>query len=297
MITFLGVPILGRDGPLGNLYFTEKTGGSEFTDEDEGLAIMLASHAAVAVENARLSEEREKLVADLRSSHAARDRFFAMINHELRNAVTAVYGWSELWLRKAGNDAPRAAVEVYESAERTIALLDDLLDLSRMDAARFELSIKEADLSFVVREAVATQEPAAADKQVSLEVRGADDLIPCRTDPNRIMQIVMNLVKNAVRHSPDGSSVVTELWANGDEVCISVVDHGSGIHQENLVSIFEAYDRAGQDDHRGTGLGLTLSRALARRMGGELSVASQVGRGSRFELRLPRYQELVKESS
>lgn len=297
MITFLGVPILGRHGPIGNLYFTEKRGGGAFTDEDEALAIMLASHAAVAVENARMTEERERLVADLRSSHAARDRFFAMINHELRNAITAVFGWSELWLRKVADDPPRAALEVYESSERAVALLDDLLDLSKMDAAQFDLAVKDVDLSYVVREAVATQEPAADQRGIALEVTGTDQPIPCRTDPVRVMQIIVNLVKNAVRHSPERAVVRAEVTTNQEEMRVAIVDQGPGIPQEHLASIFEAYDRAGQDDRRGTGLGLTLSRALARRMGGELSVSSEPGRGARFELRLPRSLDAVFKKS
>ena len=100
MTTFLGVPVEGRYGGIGNLYCTEKLGGGEFTAEDENAATFLAAEAAVAVENARL-------FTHLRDLHASRDRFYAMINHELRNALTAVHGWSELMLRKAGDNPPR----------------------------------------------------------------------------------------------------------------------------------------------------------------------------------------------
>jgi GAF domain-containing protein len=138
MSTFMGVPVLGRDAPIGNLYLADKRDGKEFTDDDETFAVLLAAHAAVAVENARFSRERERLVNELRGMQVSRDRFFSMINHELRNALTAVYGWADLWMRRSKGEPPRAAKEVHESAERTLVLLDDLLDLSRLDADKLE---------------------------------------------------------------------------------------------------------------------------------------------------------------
>src|SRR5262249_23259339 len=145
MTSFLGVPIMGREGPIGNLYLTEKMGRAEFSDEDEAIAVMLAAQAAVAVENARLHEQSAALVKELKELQRSRDRFYAMINHELRNALTAVYGWSELWLRKAGPEKPLEAREVYESAERTLSLINDLLDLSRLDAALLKPNIRAGD--------------------------------------------------------------------------------------------------------------------------------------------------------
>src|SRR3990172_1039445 len=100
------------------------------------LAVMLAAQAAVAVENTRLYEETARLLGEVQAMQRSRDRFYAMINHELRNALTAVYGWSDLLMRKLGADAPLAAREVYESAERTLGLLNDLLDLRRLDASK-----------------------------------------------------------------------------------------------------------------------------------------------------------------
>ncbi len=105
MSSFLGVPIAGRSGPMGNLYLTEKEGAPEFSAEDEAVATMLASQAAVACENAQLHETSAKLLTELRDAQVSRDRFYAMINHELRNALTAVYGWSDLLLRKMGDSS------------------------------------------------------------------------------------------------------------------------------------------------------------------------------------------------
>lgn len=289
MRSFLGVPIFGRTKPIGNLYLTEKLEAEEFSREDEALAVMLAAHAAVAVENARLNEERERLLAELRTLQVSRNRFFAMINHELRNALTAVHGWSELWLRKAGAEAPRAAQEVSESAERAVTLLEDMLDLSRLDAAKLEPRVRDADAVHVVWEAVGAMEPAAQRRRVSIQTIGTTGPVSCRSDPLRIRQILINLLSNAVRHSPEGDTVTVEVRATGELLQFDVVDRGEGIPAEQQARIFDAFERAGTHSERGTGLGLTLSKKLAALLGGDLTVASRPGAGARFSLQIPRY--------
>lgn len=282
---------MGRDGPIGNLYLTEKTGAEAFSREDEALAVMLAAHVAVAVENARLYEERERLLDELKGLQVSRDRFFAMINHELRNALTAVHGWSELWLRKAGDNPPRAAREVTESAERAIRLLEDMLDLSRLDADKLKPRIEDVEMGGVVRESVASLEPAAHHRGVRIETVGASDPQLCRSDSLRIRQIMVNLLSNAVRHSPENETVTVELRVDDASLELHVVDRGEGIPVAQQALIFEAFERAGADQERGTGLGLTLSKKLAHLLGGDLTVASQPGAGARFTLRIPRWSQ------
>ncbi len=297
MKSFLGVPLVGPECPIGNLYLTEKRGAEAFTEEDESLAVMLAAHAAVAVENARLYEEREELLRQLKRLHVSRDRFFAMINHELRNALTAVHGWTELWLRKFKDDPPRAAREVRDSAEWSLTLLDDLLDLSRLEASKLQPVIRATDAWDVVREAVVSVEPAAEQKGVRIELEGPDDAIACHTDRNRVRQILVNLLSNAVRHSPANEVVAVKLRPTDRALRFDVVDRGEGIAPEQHVVIFQAFERADTQTERGTGLGLALSRQLARLLGGDLSVESRLGAGARFTLELPRYSELSMRSS
>jgi len=289
MTSFLGVPIVGRRGPIGNLYVTEKVGAEEFTHDDETFAVMLAAHAAVAVENARDHQERESLLGELRHMHSSRERFFAMTNHELRNALTAVAGWTELWIRKTSPDTPRAAVEVQESSERALNLLEDLLDLSRIDADKLEPIVEVGDAWTIVREAVATVEPTAERRGIRIAVSGPAATVTCRTDQQRIRQIMINLLTNAVRHSPQEHAIQVQLQVTDDILRFDVVDHGEGIAPEQQGVIFEAFERAGKQTERGTGLGLALSRKLARLLGGDLRVESQLGHGARFFLKVPRY--------
>jgi signal transduction histidine kinase len=288
MRSFLGVPIAGRKGVIGNLYLTDKADDSPFTPDDEAVAVLLAASAAVAVDNATLYEESQRLLQEVRSVQASRDRFFAMINHEVRNALTAVYGWSDLLLRKLGDDPPRAAREVSESAERALTLLNDLLDLSRLEADRLRPTIRGTDARNLVQDAVASLEPIAAQRAIHLVTEGLGDELPCETDPQRVRQILINLLSNAVRHSPAEGTVRVVLRA--DERCLwfDVVDRGPGIAASEQSRIFEAFQRATSDE-RGTGLGLTLSRQLAALLGGRLRLISELGVGSTFTLEVPRW--------
>lgn len=282
MESFLGVPIVGRAGPIGNLYLAEKIGADEFSDEDEAVAVLLAAQAAVAVENARLYN-------DLKIAQASRDRFFAMINHELRNALTAVYGWSQLLVRKEGENAPRAAQEVLESSERTLGLLNDLLDLSRLEASKLNAVLRAADARALVNEAVTMVEPAAHARDITIERIGLNGVLACETDTQRVRQILVNLLSNAIRHSPAGSPVTLTVEVSESQMAFAIRDRGEGIAREHLTHIFEAFARAGSSDERGTGLGLTLSRQLALLLGGNLSVDSELGKGATFTLDLPRW--------
>jgi signal transduction histidine kinase len=288
MVSFLGVPIRGRQGAIGNLYLTDKVGADEFSQEDEAIAVLLAASAAVAVDNATLHEESQRLLHEVRAVQASRDRFFAMINHEVRNALTAVYGWADLLIRKLGADPPRPAREVFESAERALTLLNDLLDLSRLEADRLRPMIRGADARALARDAVASLEPAAAKRAVHLQTEGAEHAVPCETDPQRVRQILINLLSNAVRHSPPEDTVRVVLRVEDRRVRFEVIDHGPGIPASEQGRIFEAFQRATSDE-RGTGLGLTLSRQLALLLGGDLRVLSQVGAGATFTLEIPRW--------
>jgi signal transduction histidine kinase len=290
MRTFLGVPIPGEHRRH-SLYLTEKVDGSEFTLEDQAIAEMLAAHASVALQNAQRSAERDRLLDELEGMHHSRERFFASINHELRNAITSVHGWAEVWIRQERETAPRAATEVLECAKRAARLLDDLLDLIRLDVSGMRLVERDADAAEVVQHAVSSLLPEAAEKGVHIEVTGIDGPVPWRTDPDRVHQILANLLTNAVRHTPDHGTVTVSLGGDVESVRVDVADEGEGIETSMQGTIFEAFERGPELVERGTGLGLAVSRSLARRMGGDLEVESESGFGARFILQLPRRGE------
>jgi len=289
MKSFLGVPVKGRTGAFGNLYLTEKIGAAEFDDEDEAIAVLLASQAAVAVENARLYGESEQLLGQIRAMQRQRDLFFAMMNHELRNALTGVYGWAERLVRRKTPDvSEQAAREVYEAADRTITLLNNFLDLMRLDAGKVRPVVRDVDVQGALQRAVATSEPAAATKQVRLTVSADGAPTSIRTDPVRLEQILVNLLSNAIRHSPERASVdvKAEAAGNGAGVAFSVVDRGPGVPPELRDRIFEPFERFDPQSGHGTGLGLPVSRRLAEALGGTLTVEETKRGGATFILKL-----------
>lgn len=290
MHSFLGVPIkLGRS-VFGNLYLTEKIGAREFDAEDEGIAVLLATQAAVAIENARLMEESGRLLSQVRDMQRQRDLFFAMMNHELRNALTGVYGWAERLVRpRTADGLAQAANEVFEGTERTISLLNNFLDLTRLDAGKVRPVWREVDVREAVHRALAGFEPAAEAKNVALDTDVPPDSPPIKTDPVRLQQILVNLLSNAVRHAPGGGHIRLGVRSNGNGSTVEflVHDDGGGVPPEALERIFEPFERFDPHSGVGTGLGLPVSRRLAEVLGGQLTVKSAPGQGATFILELP----------
>jgi signal transduction histidine kinase len=288
MVSFLGVPVKGRGGAFGNLYLTEKIDGPEFTDEDEAIAVLLAAQAAAAVANARLLSESTQLVDQIRAMQRQRDLFFAMMNHELRNSLTGVYGWAErLVRRKTPEISDHAAREVYEASERTIVLLNNFLDLMRLDAGKVRPVVREVETGATVQRAITTSEPVAAAKQLRLEVTLDGAPATIRTDPLRLEQILVNLLSNAIRHSPERASVQVRVEGRGDGVTFSVIDRGPGVALELRDRIFEPFERFDPQSGHGTGLGLAVSRRLAEALGGALTIEATPSGGATFVLKIP----------
>ncbi|HEX5632466.1 MAG TPA: GAF domain-containing sensor histidine kinase [Gemmatimonadales bacterium] len=293
MHSFLGVPIIGRRGVFGNLYLTEKLGGGLFTEEDEYIALLLAAQAAAAVENARLHGESARLLAEVQQLQRARERFFAMINHELRNAIAGVYGWAEMLVRKKEpGDVPRAAYEVLDSAQQAASLINDLLDLSRLDEHRLKPSMQAVDPVTVSRRAVSHVTPAAMAREIEITIVAEPSLPTCRTDAMRVEQILGNVLNNAVRHAPSRTEVEIRIRGEDGRVLFHVNDRGPGVPEGELEHIFDVYVTKAGEEARGLGLGLPLSRRLARVLGGDLYAlrAGEAG-GGRFVLELPQNPE------
>jgi signal transduction histidine kinase len=288
MRSFLGVPIVGRRGAFGNLYLTEKLGDGLFTDEDEYLAVLLASSIAAVVENARLHEESALLLEEVQQLQRSRERFFAMVNHELRNALAAVYGWSEMLVRrKDPATVPRAAFEVLDSAQQAVGLINDLLDLSRLDEDRLKPVIRAVEPGNVAKRAVGRVTPAARARHVAITLEPRPGLPTCETDASRVEQILVNLLQNAIQHTTERSTVRLDITSGGRVIVYTVRDEGPGIPADDVERIFDIYATKKEGDMRGVGLGLPLSRRLARLLGGNLRALSHPGEGGEFVLELP----------
>jgi signal transduction histidine kinase len=288
MRSFLGVPIRSTREVIGELYLTEKIGGGEFSEEDEHLAVLLAIAIATAVENARLHTDRSLLLEEVQQLHRSRERFFAMVNHELRNALAAVYGWAEILVRRKDRvEVPRAAYEILDSAEQAVALISDLLDLSRLDEDRLKPVMRNIECGSVVRGAVQRITPSAEERDIRIIAPPPGTGILCRTDSHRVEQILVNLLRNAVRHSPGGGVVRIGVTTSDAHVVFTVEDQGPGFEGENTEQIFDVYFTQAGEEREGHGLGLPLSRRLARLLGGDLTGVNRPEGGASFILTLP----------
>jgi signal transduction histidine kinase len=287
MKSFLGVPVGTKPRVFGNLYLTEKIGAKEFNAEDETIAIQLAAQAATAIENARLNEAAERLLTQVNEMQRQRDLFFAMMNHELRNALTGVFGWAERLVRGRGGPEAKAvaALEVYDAADRTITLLNNFLDVTRLDAGKVKPLIREVDVPATVARVIGGLEPTASARKVGLARRCPT--VTVKTDPVRFEQILVNLLSNAIRHAPQETSVDVTVTVD-EQLTVRVSDHGPGVPVALRERIFQPFERFDADSGGGTGLGLAVASRMAALLGGSLVVTDTPGGGATFILTLPK---------
>lgn len=280
MRSFLGVPVTTKGRVFGNLYVTEKVGAETFSERDLAILEMLGSQAAVAIENAQLRQER--------------DRFFAAVSHELGNAVAGVTVWARHLIRREPDTMEEwkdGLGKIMKGAEGASKLIEDLLSLSRIQEGRLTLTSWPVDVGEVVHDAVAQIRPDAESAGIHMELatpaqRGG---VVVEADPMRVRQILVNLLTNATKFTPPGGEITAGVErTEAGEVLAWVRDTGPGIAPEDLERIFRPYEQVSvAAKGRGTGLGLPLSRQLARLMGGDVVVDTAPGAGSTFILRLP----------
>lgn len=278
MRSFLGVPITTQGRTFGNLYVTEKEGGADFDDDDLDLLRVLAAQAAIALENAQL--------------RLTRDRFFASSSHELGNAIAAVKVWARhlMVATPADPEELRAGLRnLVGSADQTGRLVEDLLSLSKLQEGRLTLEPWPLDVGETVAQAVEHLGFEAEAAGVQLVLHSPAGALGAELDGGRLRQIVVNLVANAIKFTPPDRAVeVSTDTPDPTHVRVTVRDAGPGIAAENQERIFEPYAQViGVAKGRGTGLGLALSRQLARMMGGDILVESTPGEGATFHLVLP----------
>jgi len=245
--------------------------------------------------NVRL-EERAQQIAE---ANRAKSRFLANVSHELRTPLNAIVGYNALAIDGIYGELPAplhgAQVRVKAAAEHLLALVDDVLDLSKIEVGRMEVDLETADIGALLDSVVTVIDPIAAAKGVRIDVILGRNLPRITTDHRHVRQILLNLASNAIKFTERGSvTLVARLGESSqpDTVRITVEDTGIGISPNDVGRIFDEFEQvrpSGRGDslQRGTGLGLAIARKLARLLGGDIEVVSQEGIGSRFTLRLP----------
>jgi signal transduction histidine kinase len=242
--------------------------------------------------NMRL-EERSQQIAE---ANRAKSRFLANVSHELRTPLNAIVGYNALALDGMYGDVPaplRASHQrVQAAADHLLSLVNDVLDLSKIEVGRMDLEIEPVDIGAVLDAVATVVEPAAEAKGLRVDVVVARDVPRIETDPRHLRQILLNLVANAIKFTERGAVTVVAKRDESNNIAIDVEDTGIGIADNDIDRIFEEFEQVrpsgrGDSMQRGTGLGLAIARKLARLLGGEVVVTSQLGRGSCFRLTLP----------
>jgi signal transduction histidine kinase/ligand-binding sensor domain-containing protein len=252
---------------------------------------LLASRArelehVVRDRTAQLRLEMEKTA----EANRAKSQFLANVTHDLRTPLNAIIGYADLLAEQAEERQVPDFVDdlgrIRRAAEHQLALVNDVLDLAKVEAGRLDVALAEVDLTRLLSDVLATVGPMVRRNGSRLEAEGLEAAGTIRTDPTRLRQILLNLLSNAARHTPEGLVAVEVAREDGD-VLIRVRDTGVGIPEEEIALLFQAFSQARGGDARGTGLGLAISQRLAGLLGGEITVESAAGRGSTFTLRLP----------
>ena len=285
------VPMRAHGRTLGAISLIAAESGRRFTERDLPMAEELARRSALAIENAELFQAAA-------AANRAKSEFLANISHELRTPLNAILGYTQLLsdgITGPVTDAQQHQLRrVRASATHLLGLIDEVLSFSRLEAGREAAAFADTDVADVLEEAMALVRPLAAARDLSLELVAPPlvDGEPLRivTDVLKLRQILVNLLNNAVKFTDDGSvTLATQL--DGDHIVFSVRDTGIGITAEHQERVFEPFWQVEQAPSRrvgGTGLGLSVTRRLARLLGGDVQVLSAIGEGTTFEVRLPR---------
>jgi len=278
------VPMIARGRTLGALTLISTKKGRHYGDADLTLAMEIATRAAIAIDNAQLY--RSTLAAS-----EAKSTFLATMSHELRTPLNAIIGYQSLL--KEGidgslNESQLAQLSrIRAGADHLLSLIDEILTYSRVEAGKEVVRLDETELRPIVEEAVTMVRPLAESKGLTVRAEVPDARLV--TDAGKLRQILLNILSNAIKFT-DAGEIRLHTRLNGDEAKFSVSDKGIGIATENLQRVFEPFWQVEQSSTRragGTGLGLTVSRSLARLLGGEVGVESKLGEGSTFTLTLP----------
>jgi signal transduction histidine kinase len=291
--SYLAVPVVSRDGRvLGGLFFGHAQPG-RFSARDERTVSAIAQQAAVAMDNARLFEiaRRERLLAE--DASRMKDDFLATISHELRTPLQSILGWTHM-LRTgtlADATAARALEAVERNAKAQAALVEDMLDVSRIISGKLRIEVEPVVVGDVVQAALDSVRPAADARSIRLQAIVDPDAGTVMGDANRLQQVVWNLLINALKFSPKGGRVYVQVRREKSSVEIVVADNGEGISAEFLPHIFERFRQFEASYARksgGLGLGLSIVKHVVELHGGTVSAESDgLGKGATLTVRIP----------
>ncbi len=298
----LAVPLLRENRLIGGLVVRRRAPG-QFQKETVDLLQTFATQSALAIQNARLFREIEAKGRELEIASKHKSDFLANMSHELRTPLNAILGYTELILDKIYGEVPENIQEVLDRVEKNgrhlLGLINDVLDLSKIEAGQLVLSLDDYSMKEVVHTVLTSVESLAAEKNLELKVSVSPEVAQGKGDQQRISQVFLNLVGNAIKFTEAGE-VRIEATASNDNFVVSVSDTGRGLSEADQQMIFEEFHQADGSSTRkkgGTGLGLSIAKRIVEMHGGRIWVESTEGKGSTFWFTLPVRVERQKEQT
>jgi signal transduction histidine kinase len=290
--SLLAVPLLREDRIMGGLSVYRRKAGS-FSTEIVNLVQTFATQSVIAIHNARLYREIQEKGREIELTSKYKSQFLANMSHELRTPLNAVLGYTRMLLTKVYGDVPEKIGDVLERIEKSgrhlLGLINDVLDLSKIEAGQVTLSLNAYSMKEVVQNVVTAMQPLAAEKKLALKVSLPTEVPPAYGDERRITQVLLNLVGNAIKFTDGGEVRVQAIVANGALV-VSVSDTGPGISERDQQKIFEEFrqvENSATAKKGGTGLGLAIAKRIIELHEGRIWVESSLGKGSTFSFMLP----------
>ncbi len=274
--SLLAVPLKVKDKIIGVLEAVNKKDGESFSDEDTETLTTLAAQAAVAIENARLFEQSDQI---------------AEMVHELRTPLTGIVAYSEmLQLADIKPDmVQQFARTIHGEAQRLTQLVNDFLDLARLESGRAKLSREPMNLPALIQDAAAVVQPKAAERAITINTAIQENLPTVLGDPQRIRQVIINLLSNAIKYNRENGGVTVRASATNEQLQIQVQDTGRGMAERDLKHMFEKFYRVADSEGwtQGTGLGLSIVKQIIEAHGGKIGIESQLGVGTCITFTLP----------
>jgi signal transduction histidine kinase len=294
----LAVPLLREGHPIGVLVLARSV-TRPFTDKQVEVVTTFADQAVIAIENVRLFDEIQDKSRQLAEASERKSQFLASMSHELRTPLNAIIGLTEMMVSNAARFGTEKAQEplqrVNAAGTHLLSLINEILDLSKIEVGKLELNLEPVNLARLVDEVIGTAGQLAEKNKNRLAVEAQENLGTLTADSMRLKQILLNLLSNACKFTKEGEVAlrVRRVADGRDWVELAVADTGIGLTAEQQAKLFQEFTQADSLTARrygGTGLGLALSRKLARMMGGDVTVTSEPGKGSVFTVRLPAAQ-------